>query len=74
MKFHVVFIAVAIAITWLAVYFGYIGMFWLRMLGVLLGVFGFIFVFMLTDEIGGGMRSFGVDLIAIAVGLMVIWV
>ena len=74
MKFHIIFIATVIAIVWASVYLGLIEMFWARVLGVLLGLLGFLFVFMLTDEIGDGIRSFGVGLIAIAIGLMFIWV
>ena len=74
MKFHIIFIAIVIAIVWAAVYVGFIGVFRVRALGVLLGFFGFLFTFMLTDEICDGIRSFGVGLIAIAIGLMLIWV
>jgi hypothetical protein len=74
MKWHFVFIIVAIALAWAALWFGYAGLFWVRMLGGLIGFFGFLFVFMLTDEVGDLTRMFGVDLIVIAVGLFVIWV
>ena len=74
MKFHVIFIVAAIVLAWIALSFGYLELFWVRALGVLFGFFGFLFVFMLTDEILDGIRSFGVDLIIIAVVLLVIWV
>lgn len=74
MKFHAIFIAAAIAIVWVAAFSGNIELFWVRALGVLLGFFGFLFAIMLTDEIGDGTRSFGVDLIMIAIALFIIWV
>jgi hypothetical protein len=74
MKFHLIFIVVIIAIMWFALLFGYLDLFWTRVLGVLVGFFGFLFVFMLTDEIADGIRSFGVDLIVIAIALFVIWI
>ena len=74
MKFHMIFIAAAIALVWAAMYAGYLAPFWARILGILLGFFGFLLVFMLTDEISDAIRLFGVDLIVIAIGLLVIWV
>jgi len=74
MKFHLVFILAAISLFWVALIFGQVGVFWIRALAMLLGFFGFLFVFMLTDEISDNIRTFGIDLIAIGIGLMVIWI
>jgi hypothetical protein len=74
MKFHLIFIVASIAIAWLSAYLGAVDLFWLRMLAVLFGVFGFVFVFMLTDAVGDGTRSVGIDFIAIAIALMIVWV
>jgi len=74
MKFHLVFVVAAIALAWAAFYSGGIGVFWVRALGVLLGFFGFLLVFMLPDQLMDGMKSFGVDLIVIAAALLIMWV
>lgn len=73
MKGHLIFIVAAVAIAWIAMLLGVAGVFWVRVLGALLGFFGFLFVFMLSDQIGDSIRFFGIDLIIIAVGLLVIW-
>lgn len=74
MKFHFIFIVSAIAVAWISAYLGYADLFWLRILGILMGVFGFVFVLMLTDAIGDGTRTLGIDFIAIAIALLIIWV
>jgi len=69
-----IFVVAAITLSWAAFYSGIIDVFWVRVLGVLLGFFGFLLVFMLPDQLMDGIKSFGVDLVVIAAGLLIMWV
>ena len=73
MRYYAIFTVAIVAVIWTLMITGFISQFWVRSLGVLAGVFGFLFVFMLTDAISDGMRGFGISLIIIAIALMVIW-
>lgn len=67
MKFHVLFIIIVSILGWLLLNFAMVVPLWLKLFGAIIGFFGFVFVFLLTDSIGDNMRIFGIDMIVIAV-------
>ncbi|RLI96796.1 MAG: hypothetical protein DRO99_03910 [Candidatus Aenigmatarchaeota archaeon] len=74
MKYHFVFIVLMVAIAWIALYVGLLPVFWARMIGMLLVFVGFLFTFVLTDEIGDVFRTVAIDAMVIGIVLLIIWI
>ena len=74
MKYHFMFIVLMVAIAWIALYVGLLPVFWARMIGMLLVFVGFLFTFVLTDEIGDVFRTVAIDAMVIGIVLLIIWI